>query len=362
MAQGARGGARAVTRGWKIGLAIVGGLVALNVVLHVVNSLSGGTPGGPTSSAYATGRDGLAGYDELLRRARHRVRRIRESAPGAKLDPGSTAVLLDPVSFSARDGRALRRFVQRGGRLITGGADAGWLVRVLPDAPEWSADAVRAAWGRSRPAGGSHSPASVRRRLRSCSRAGGASVPRSPRRASCLRRAANTWTRSAAFLRAHGCGRRRSSRCANASASGWRRGRNAASTTRHGVRSRARSDLMRTCWKSGGRWRAWSGSTCDRAPRPSRGRGRKGRARVRGRNRAAAVGAPRRRPRPARGRTGSSEDAPRKRGRPRARPRVPPRAVHAGHAPVRPDRDADAARGRARLSSRPRLHERPPRR
>jgi hypothetical protein len=134
-----------VTRGWKIGLAILGGLVALNVVLHVVNSLSGGTPGGPTSSAYATGRDGLAGYDELLRRARHRVRRIRESAPGAKLDPGSTAVLLDPVSFSARDGRALRRFVQRGGRLITGGADAGWLVRVLPDAPEWSADAVRSA-------------------------------------------------------------------------------------------------------------------------------------------------------------------------------------------------------------------------
>src|SRR5919201_4145005 len=141
MAQGARGGARAVTRGWKIGLAILGGLVALNVVLHVVNSLSGGTPGGPTSSAYATGRDGLAAYDELLVRAGHRVRRVRESASGARLDPGSTAVLLDPGSFSASDGRALHRFVRRGGRLVARGADAGWGAKVLPNAPQWGAPA-----------------------------------------------------------------------------------------------------------------------------------------------------------------------------------------------------------------------------
>ena len=134
-----------MTRGWKIGLAILGALVALNVVLHVVNSLSGGTPGGPTSSVYATGRDGLAAYDELLVRAGHRVRRVRESASGARLDSGSTAVLLDPGSFSTSDGRALRRFVRRGGRLVAGGADAGWVAKVVPNAPEWAADAVSVA-------------------------------------------------------------------------------------------------------------------------------------------------------------------------------------------------------------------------
>jgi hypothetical protein len=103
-----------------------------------VRSLTGGSPGGPRSSAFATGPDGLAAYAALLARAGHRIERLRATPADAKLDPGSTVVLLDPGVVSHRDADALRRFVEAGGRLVAGGRPTGWLGRIVPKPPAWS--------------------------------------------------------------------------------------------------------------------------------------------------------------------------------------------------------------------------------
>src|SRR5205085_4087277 len=77
MAAGARGGAP-VTRPWRIGLAIVAAVVAIDLALRFLGSVTGGTPGGPRSSSYATGRTGLGAYAELLGRNDHPVDQLRK--------------------------------------------------------------------------------------------------------------------------------------------------------------------------------------------------------------------------------------------------------------------------------------------
>ena len=134
-----------MSRGWRVGLGIAAALVALNVFLRALEHLTGGTPGGPTSSAYATAPDGLAAYAELMARTGHPVRRVRKPAAEARLEPGSTAVLLDPSFVPREDVRALRRFVERGGRLVAGGADARWLRRIVGSGLAWSRAGVRDA-------------------------------------------------------------------------------------------------------------------------------------------------------------------------------------------------------------------------
>ena len=66
-----------MNRGWKIALGIGATIVALNLLLIAVNSFTGGSPGGPESSSYATGTDGLAAYAELVADAGHPVTRRR---------------------------------------------------------------------------------------------------------------------------------------------------------------------------------------------------------------------------------------------------------------------------------------------
>ena len=51
-----------MNRGWRIGLSVVGLVIALNLVLRVLGSVTGGTPGGPDSSSYATAVRGTAAY------------------------------------------------------------------------------------------------------------------------------------------------------------------------------------------------------------------------------------------------------------------------------------------------------------
>ncbi len=128
-----------MSRRLKVVLGIVGGIVVVNALLALLASYTGGTPGGPRSSSYATGDDGLAAYASLVARAGHRVQRLREPASKAALDPRSTLVLLDPRFVTRDDAEGLRRFVTAGGRLVAGGerSDA-WLRRVLPDGPRWS--------------------------------------------------------------------------------------------------------------------------------------------------------------------------------------------------------------------------------
>jgi hypothetical protein len=99
---------------------------------------------GPPSSSYATAADGLAGYAELLTRAGHRVERLRVAPARASLDPNGTVVVLDPEVIVPADVKALRAFVQRGGRLIAGGREPeAWLDELLAGAPAWSARAPR---------------------------------------------------------------------------------------------------------------------------------------------------------------------------------------------------------------------------
>ena len=120
-----------------------GVLVGANVAIALVNSFAGGSPGGPTSSAYATGPTGLAAYQSLLSHAGHRVARLRSSLSEVRLDPRDTLVVIDANGVTRDDADALRTFVRAGGRLLAGGREpTRWLRVAAPAAPSWSAGTV----------------------------------------------------------------------------------------------------------------------------------------------------------------------------------------------------------------------------
>jgi hypothetical protein len=110
-----------VSRPWRIALVVVAVLVAVNLALRFLGTLTGGTPGGPRSSSYATSPQGNAAYAELLGREGHPVEQVRglphSSAPRA----GATVFLLDPPAVRTQDLQALRTFVSGGGRLVAAG-------------------------------------------------------------------------------------------------------------------------------------------------------------------------------------------------------------------------------------------------
>jgi hypothetical protein len=134
-----------------IAVAMLGGAIVLvNVTLVFVRHYTS-DPGGPTSSSYATAPTGLAAYADLLARDGHRVTQLRDLPARARLDPGSTVVLLDPRDVSRADAHALRRFLDAGGRLVAGGAEEPqWLDAVLSRPPAWSAGGIRVAVPRAR--------------------------------------------------------------------------------------------------------------------------------------------------------------------------------------------------------------------
>jgi hypothetical protein len=115
-------------------------VVALNVLLAVIDAATGGRPGGPRSSSFATGGDGLAGYYDLLDRSGHPVSRVRDLGGDPAFDPRATVVVLDPRDVSSGEQRELRRFVRDGGRLVAGGDDpTAWLGGIVDGAPQWAA-------------------------------------------------------------------------------------------------------------------------------------------------------------------------------------------------------------------------------
>jgi hypothetical protein len=120
---------------WKAALGVVAALMVIEVGLRALDSATGGTPGGPRSSSYATGRDGAAALAELLARNGHVVRRERKLPHEIALDPQGTAFLLDPPFVARDDARALRRFVAGGGRVVASDAGAQWLRRLAPAVP-----------------------------------------------------------------------------------------------------------------------------------------------------------------------------------------------------------------------------------
>ena len=110
-----------MSRRWRIALGVVAVLVVVNLALRFVGTLTGGTPGGPRSSSYATSPHGAAAYAELLGRVGHPIDQACELPHEAPPSAESTAFLLDPPEVKARDLAALRTFVRGGGRLVAAG-------------------------------------------------------------------------------------------------------------------------------------------------------------------------------------------------------------------------------------------------
>jgi hypothetical protein len=132
-----------VSTRWRIAIGIVAGIVALDLALHFIGNLTGGTPGGPESSSYATQRDGAGAFAELLGRFDHPVDRVRKTPSETTLDPKSTVFLLDPDGVATKDARALRTFVESGGRLVAGGPDTRWARALVPKLPRGAAHVAR---------------------------------------------------------------------------------------------------------------------------------------------------------------------------------------------------------------------------
>ncbi|MDQ1372853.1 MAG: hypothetical protein QOJ09_191 [Actinomycetota bacterium] len=106
--------------GGRVVAVVVGALVAVELALGTLESVTGGSgPSGPPSSSYATKPEGLAAYADLLTHAGHPVTRLRTAI--VDVDPRSTMVVAD-ASLGDGEVTALRRFVDAGGRLVLAGA------------------------------------------------------------------------------------------------------------------------------------------------------------------------------------------------------------------------------------------------
>jgi hypothetical protein len=125
-------------------LGIVAVIVLLNVVAVGVDALVP-SPQGPRSSSFATSPEGLAGWAELARRSGREVRVLRARATDASLPAGGTVVVLDPEDFSLGQARALRRFAERGGRVVAGGLDPGGWMSAFGAGLAWAGDGDEAA-------------------------------------------------------------------------------------------------------------------------------------------------------------------------------------------------------------------------
>jgi Domain of unknown function (DUF4350) len=113
-------------------------IVAVNLVTLAVDALLP-SPEGPRSSSFATSPQGMAAWAEVIRRSGSDVRRLRERPSDATLPAEGTVVMLDPESFTRGQARALRRFAERGGRVVAGGAEPGPWLRELTggEPPAW---------------------------------------------------------------------------------------------------------------------------------------------------------------------------------------------------------------------------------
>jgi hypothetical protein len=132
------------TRGRKVAiaiLAVVGGLLALNLLARGLDqSVGGNQPGGASGSSYATGSDGVNAYASLLTRFGHPIARVRGSLADARLDPAATVMVVDPQSLTHDEAAALASFAGAGGRLVIGGPQPFYLRQFATNPPRWSSD------------------------------------------------------------------------------------------------------------------------------------------------------------------------------------------------------------------------------
>ncbi|HEX8102363.1 MAG TPA: DUF4350 domain-containing protein [Solirubrobacteraceae bacterium] len=122
-------------------------LLAVNLVAYAADALLP-SPSGPRSSSYATAPEGLAAWADLARGAGRDVRALRRAPSDASLPRSGTVVVLDPDALLPAEARALRRFAERGGRVVAGAVrPGGWVPVLLGRAadPIWVDDAPKRA-------------------------------------------------------------------------------------------------------------------------------------------------------------------------------------------------------------------------
>jgi Domain of unknown function (DUF4350) len=125
-------------------LLVVGVFATLNLIAIGLDALVP-SPEGPRSSAFATAPAGVAAWAELARRSGLDVRAVRERPNDDTLPDEGTVVVLDPEDLTGGEARALRRFAERGGRVVAGGLDPGpWLEALAGRSPEWDDDGAEA--------------------------------------------------------------------------------------------------------------------------------------------------------------------------------------------------------------------------
>jgi hypothetical protein len=123
------------TREGRLAAGVVAVIAGVFAITAAVDALVP-SPEGPRSSSFATSPHGVAAWAELLDRSGTEVRPLRERASDDTLPADGTVVMLDPESFTRGQARALRRFAERGGRVVAGGASPGpWLAALAGGAP-----------------------------------------------------------------------------------------------------------------------------------------------------------------------------------------------------------------------------------
>ena len=125
-----------MSRPWRIALTVVAVLVVINVALRFLGTLTGGTPGGPRSSSYATSPHGDAAFAELLGKAGHPVEQVRGLPHESPPSTDATVFLLDPPAVRMSDLQALRTFVRSGGRLVVAGMSPESMRQLVSSVPE----------------------------------------------------------------------------------------------------------------------------------------------------------------------------------------------------------------------------------
>lgn len=129
----------ATTRGWIAWLAAAGAVLAAFLVLSLLAEGFAPAPTGPANSSLATTSGGVAAWAELLARTRHPVVALRTGLDAARLDPGSTLVVLGASDLSAAEAGNLKRFMDAGGHLVIGGGDPRAAVsRLVSAVPAWA--------------------------------------------------------------------------------------------------------------------------------------------------------------------------------------------------------------------------------
>jgi hypothetical protein len=127
-----------------ITLVVIGAIIAVNVLAKGVDRAVGGNePSGVAGSSYGTQPTGLAAAASLLSHYGHPVLRQRGSLARASLDPTITMFVIEPQTLTDNDEATLLEFVSRGGRLVIGGSDPFYLLRLRDDPPEWAPPGLR---------------------------------------------------------------------------------------------------------------------------------------------------------------------------------------------------------------------------